>query len=74
MLKCKGFVKVVIKKIMSFDNYGDILVNLTQTMHSIKTIISQNHEMSYEVTKSSLSCFDNKGSILEIGKTTFSCG
>ena len=44
-------------------------------MHSMKTIRSHNHNIkSSEITKCSLSCFDNKRYILKDGITTLAYG
>ena len=44
-------------------------------MHSMKTIRSHNHDIkSNEITKCSLSCFDNKRCILKDGITTLAYG
>ena len=40
----------------------------------MKTIKSHNHIISCEITKCSLSCFDNKGYILEDGITILAYG
>ena len=60
---------------MLIDDYQDVLFNSTQKMHPTKTIRSHNHKIkSYEITKSSLSCFDNKRYIQEDGKTSLAYG
>ena len=60
---------------MLFDDYRDVFFNSTQKMHSMKTIRLHNHKIkSYEITKSSLSCYDNKRHLLEDGKTSLAYG
>ena len=57
------------------DDYHDILFSSTEKMHSMKTIRSHNHNIkSYNITKCSLSCFDNKRYILKDGITTLAYG
>ena len=57
----KGIKKNVIKKDIKHENYKDILFNNKQVYHKMKTIRSQRHQLgSYEINKTSLSCFDNK--------------
>ena len=60
---------------MSFDDYLDVLFISTQKTYSMKTIRSHDHKIkSYEIMKSSLSCYDNKRYILEDGKTSLAYG
>ena len=71
----KGIKKNVIKKDIQRENYKETLFNNKQMYHKMKTIRSQNHELSsYEINKVSLSCFDNKRYILEDGKTSYAYG
>ena len=71
----KGIKKNVIKKDIQHENYKETLFNNKQMYHKMKTIRSQNHELSsYEINKVSLSCFDNKRYILEDGKTSYAYG
>ena len=65
---CKGVKKDVIKKNITHENYRDTLMNGKQMMHKINTIRSDHHQLgSYQLNKMSLSCFDDKGYILEDG-------
>ena len=71
----KGIKKNVIKNNITHDNYRDTLSNSEQMHHKMKTIRSENHQLSsYEINKVSLSCFDDKRYILEDGKTSLAYG
>ena len=71
----KGIKKNVIKKDITHEDYKDTLFNNREMHHKMKTIRSQNHELSsYEINKVSLSCFDDKRYIHEDGKTSFAYG
>ena len=57
----KGIKKNVIKKDIKHENYKDVLFNNKQVYHKMKMIRSQRHQIgSYEINKTSLSCFDDK--------------
>ena len=57
----KGIKKTVIKKDIKHENYKDVLFNNKQLYHKMKTTRSNNHKLgSYEISKISLSCFDDK--------------
>ena len=71
----KGIKKNVIKNNITHDNYRDTLSKSEQMHHKMKTIRSENHQLSsYEINKVSLSCFDDKRYILEDGKTSRAYG
>ena len=71
----KGVKKQVIKKIITHDNYKEVLFNNKQMRHTMKTIRSKNHLLgSYELNKISLSCFDDKRFIHENGITSYAYG
>ena len=71
----KGIKKNVIKNNITHDNYKSTLLNKDQMYHKMKTIRSENHELSsYEINKVSLSCFDDKRYIHEDGKTSYAYG
>ena len=71
----KGIKKSVIKEDITHENYKDTLLNSEQMHHKMKTIRSENHQLSsYEINKVSLSCFDDKRYILEDGKTSRAYG
>ena len=73
--KCKGISKHTINKDIRIDDYRDTLFSSTEKTHSMKSIKSHNHIIkSCEITKCSLSCFDNKRYILEDGITTLAYG
>ena len=71
----KGIKKNVIKKNIMHEDYKETLFNNKQMHHKMKTIRSQNHELSsYEINKVSLSCFHDKRCIHEDGKTSYAYG
>ena len=71
----KGINKNVIKEKITHKDYKDTLSNNREMHHKMKTIRSQNHELSsYEINKVSLSCFDDKRYIHEDGKTSYAYG
>ena len=71
----KGIKKNVIKNEITHENYKNILLKDEQMYHKMKTIRSQNHELSsFEINKVSLSCFDDKRYIHEDGKTSYAYG
>ena len=71
----KGIKKNIIKKDITHEDYKDTLFNNREMHHKMKTIRSQNHELSsYEINKVSLSCFDDKRYIHEDGKTSYAYG
>ena len=71
----KGIKKNVIKEDIKHEDYKDTLSNNKEMYHKMKTIRSENHELSsYEINKVSLSCFDDKRYIHEDGKTSYAYG
>ena len=73
--KYKGVSKHTIEKDITIDDYRGTLFSSTEKTHSMKSIKSNNHIIkSCEITKCSLSCFDNKRYILEDGITTLEYG
>ena len=57
----KGIKKNIIKKDIKHENYKNVLFKNKQVYHKMKTIPSQRHQLgSYEINKTSLSCFDDK--------------
>ena len=71
----KGIKKNVIEKDIKHENYKDTLFNNEQIHHKMKTIRSENHQLSsYEINKVPLSCFDDKRYILKNGKTSYAYG
>ena len=71
----KGIKKNVIKNKIMHDDYKETLFNNKQMYHEMKTIRSDNHELSsYEINKVSLSCFDDKRYIHEDGVTSYAYG
>ena len=73
--KCKGISKHTVKKDITIDDYRDTLFSSIEQMHSMKTIRLHNHNVkSSEITKCSLSCFDNKRYFLKAGITKLAYG
>ena len=71
----KGIKKYVIKKVITHENYKDVLFNIKQMYHNMKTIRSQSHQLgSYNINKVSLSCFDDKRYVSENGINTYAYG
>ena len=71
----KGIKKNVIKKDITHENYKNTLFNAEQMSHKMKTIRSENHELStYEINKVSLSCFDDKRYLNDDGVTSYAYG
>ena len=56
-------------------DYLSVLQNKTIRKHKMKTIRSDHHVVSsYEINKTSLSCFDDKRYILDDGIRTYAYG
>ena len=73
--KAKGVTKSVTKKELTFDNYLSCIQNSTISKHKINTIRSEKHEVSsYEINKTSLSCYDDKIYILDDKISTLAYG
>ena len=71
----KGIKKNVIKNNIKHEDYRKVLFNNEQIYHTMKTIRSQNHQLgSFEINKISLSCFDDKGYILNSGINSYAYG
>ena len=71
----KGIKKNKISEVLTREEYKDTLFKNKQLHHSMKTIRSKNHELgSYEINKISLSCFDDKGYLLEDGINSYAYG
>ena len=72
---CKGIKKNIIKRELEHKNYLDCLLNSTISKHKMNTIRSDHHVVSsYEINKTSLSCFDDKRYILDDGITSYAYG
>ena len=66
--KAKGITKSVTKKQLTHSKYLACLYNTTISKHTINVIRSNNHQLStYEINKTSLSCYDDKRYILDDG-------
>ena len=71
----KGIQKNIITKNIKHEDYKAVLFNDEQLHHKIKTIRSEKHQLgSFELNKISLSCFDDKRFIHEIGITSYAYG
>ena len=71
----KSIKKNVIKNNIKHEDYKNTLINNEQMHHKIKTIRSQKHQLgSYEITKVSLSCFDDKCYIHDNGTSSYAYG
>ena len=75
MKKVKGIKKNVIKNNIRHEDYKNTLINNKQMHHKMKTIGSQKYQLeSYEINKVSLSCFDDKRYIHDIGGSSYAYG
>ena len=71
----KDVKKNVIRRDLDHSHYLDCLQNNTIMNHKMRTIRSDHHVISsYEINKTSLSCFDDKRYILHDGKTSYAYG
>ena len=71
----KGVQKNIIKRDIDHSDYLTCLQNNTIVQHKMKTIRSEYHDISsYEINKTSLSCYDDKRYILDDGKTSYAYG
>ena len=72
---CKGISKNVVKRDIDHKDYLSVLQNSTIKKHKMKTICSDHHVVSsYEINKTSLSCYDDKRYILDDGITSYAYG
>ena len=73
--KAKGIKKNIIERDLDHKDYLSVLQNKTIRKHKMKTIRSDHHVVSsYEINKTSLSCFDDKRYILDDGIRTYAYG
>ena len=73
--KAKGITKNVTKRDLEHQHYLSCLTNSTISKNKIKTIRSVCHNVSsYEINKTSLSCYDDKRYILEDGISSYAYG
>ena len=71
----KGITKNVTKRDLEHEDYLSVLQNSNIKKHKIKTIRSDHHVVSsYEINKTSLSCYDDKRYILDDGITSYAYG
>ena len=65
----------VVKRDIRYEEYLNVLVKEQQTEHTARTIRTNLQKVgSYEIRKKSLSSFDEKRYILEVGKTSLANG
>ena len=73
--KAKGVEKNVIQKGISHQDYSDVLIGSKILHHQMKTIRSDCHQISsYQISKISLSPFDDKRYILSDGISSYAYG
>jgi hypothetical protein len=73
--RLKGINRNVVKNYITFDDYKDTLFNNNNYEHKMRTLKSDRHEMYLnEITKASLSSFDDKRYILNDGIKTVPFG
>ena len=66
----KGVKKNIIKRDIDHSDYLACLQNNSIMQHKMKSIRSEYHDISsYEINKTTLSCYDDKRYILDNGKT-----
>ena len=71
----KGVKKNIIKRDIDRSDYLTCLQNNTIVQNKMKAIRSEYHHISsYEINKTSLSCYDDKRYILDDGKTSYAYG
>ena len=71
----KGVKKNIIKRDIDHSDYLACLQNNAIMQHKMKTIRSECHHISsYEINKTSLSCYDDRRYILDDGKTSYAYG
>ena len=71
----KGVKKYVIKRDLDHSIYEDTLFENIKMMHKQKSIRSEYHQISsYEINKTSLSCYDDKRYILDDKITSYAYG
>ena len=71
----KGVKKYVIKRDLDHSNYEDTLFENIKMRHKQKSIRSEYHQISsYEINKTSLSCYDDKRYILDDKITSYAYG
>ena len=71
----KGIKKNIIKNNIKHQDYKETLLESKQMYHKMKTIRSQNHQLgSFEINKTSLSCFDDKRYLAKDGIKSYAYG
>ena len=71
----KGIKKNIIKNNIKHENYKQTLFESKRMHHKMKTIRSQNHQLgSFEINKTSLSCFDDKRYLAKDGIKSYAYG
>ena len=73
--RAKGIKRNVVKNEIRHEDYKNALFSKTQMFHKMKTIRNENHNIySMEISKKSLSCFDDKRFILPNGFDSYAYG
>ena len=73
--KAKGVKKNVVKRDLQHEDFLQCLRNSSMMRHKMKSIRSDHHQISsYQINKSSLSCFDDKRYILDDGIASYAYG
>ena len=73
--KTKRIKHNIVKKDIELENYKSMLFNNKQLHHKMKTIRSHKHQLgNYEISKVSLSCFDDKCYIHDNDISSYACG
>ena len=71
----KGVTKTVTKRDLRHSHYLSCIQNSTISKHRVNTIRSVNHVVSsFEINKTSLSCYDDKRYILDDGISSYAYG
>ena len=71
----KGVKKNITKRDLDHSDYLACTQNNGIMQHKMKSIRSEYHQVSsYEINKTSLSCYDDKRYILDDGKTSYAYG
>ena len=73
--KAKGVKKYVVKKDIKHSYFLDCIFNNKIMRHKMNIIRSDHHQISsYQINKTSLSCYDDKRYILDDGITSLAYG
>jgi ribosomal protein L31E len=74
-MTAKGMKKYVIKNKLTHDHFKGVIREKEQLQHNMNTMRSVKHQVgTYEMRKVTLSCFDDKGHLLNDGITSYAYG